>query len=419
MKYHALFLAIGLSIALVVASPMSSWAAVIMNGAMATPGDPSDWNEEADVWIFHTEGPNGVVLNNMPGITTIVTENLLLGSPVIGGVGKLTVTGLGASWEVRDLLEVGNLANSHGVLDVRDGGMIKADRLHLAMSVGSVGVMNVSGGIVLANSIEADNGMANLTLNGGIFQPLSSTGGFLTGNFNNLYLDGSGLSAGVAALTLQVDAGLTVGVSQVFTGDGGLAKTGYGTLVLNGAQSYTGLTDVASGLLTGEVSFAGGLTVRDGAIFAPGNGIWTTTIGGDYTQEPGAVLAMEIGRFGSDRLVVGGDVSLGGILALSFTDDIEEGRYVLIECLGEGVIQYMFDTMMVDGVLIERDFLYDSFDTAWFPSNDWWYMLSSGDGRVELTVSSSPPAGIPEPTALALLALGATVLCGRRRRGTV
>jgi len=259
--------------------------------------------------------------------------------------------------------------------------------------------------------------VADLAFNGGILKPLSSTDSFLSGNFNSLYLDGSGLSAGAAALTLQVDADLTVGVSKVFTGDGGLAKTGWGTLVLNGAQAYTGLTDVKNGMLMGDVSFAGGLTVRDGAIFAPGNnGIWTTTVGGEYTQEFGAVLAMTIGRSGSDRLVVGGNVNLGGTLALFFTDDIEEGSYVLIESLDDGVILQMFNAFTVNGVLVESKFLYGSSDTVWFQANDRWYTLSYGDSRMELVVSSSPPAGVPEPATLALLTFGAAALFGRRRR---
>ena len=54
---------------------------------------------------------------------------------------------------------------------------------------------------------------------------------------------------GTGASGIEVDANKTLTVSGVISGEGSLEKTGTGTLVLTGANSYTGLTTISAGTL--------------------------------------------------------------------------------------------------------------------------------------------------------------------------
>ena len=112
-------------------------------------------------------------------------------------------------------------------------------------------------------------------------------------------------------------------------GDGGLIKAGAGTLVLGGANTYTGDTIIEGGRLAvnGDTR-ASAFTVRPGGTLggtgtagrtvafgrvAPGNSIGTLTVAGDYVQAPGSVLEIEIDGAGhADLLDVQGDADLQG-----------------------------------------------------------------------------------------------------------
>jgi hypothetical protein len=71
-------------------------------------------------------------------------------------------------------------------------------------------------------------------------------------------------------------------------------------------------------VLGGNGTISGSVTSQ-GAV-APGNSPGTLNIGGSYTQQAGATLAIELASASSyDRLVVSGTASLAGTLAVSLT----------------------------------------------------------------------------------------------------
>lgn len=151
---------------------------------------------------------------------------------------------------------------------------------------------------------------------------------------------GNGLSIGNAIVlqdhtTLEVDGADIATQAGVISGAASLQKTGSGTLVLSGVNTVTGGTTVQAGSLqvgsaavpsaslAGNVQVASGATLTGGGSIggnavnagtvAPGVGLGTLTIGGNYTQQTGGTLAIDATPAGqSDRLVVGGKATIAG-----------------------------------------------------------------------------------------------------------
>ena len=144
---------------------------------------------------------------------------------------------------------------------------------------------------------------------------------------------GNNLSTGVSGVIS--DCGPTGTECQAFNSaqpstGGSLVKTGTGTLMLSGANTYTGPTVVNQGKLVvngsivsdvtvdnggelGGTGQIGALTVGNGGVYAPGNSIGTQTVNGAFTLGSGAVYRVEANAQGqSDKVVVKGAVNLTG-----------------------------------------------------------------------------------------------------------
>ncbi|WP_165799279.1 autotransporter-associated beta strand repeat-containing protein [Caulobacter zeae] len=160
-------------------------------------------------------------------------------------------------------------------------------------------------------------------------------------------------------------ADMTATIASAIGGTSELVKTDLGTLVLTGANTYSGATTLNAGglYINGDQSAAGGLTrvnggllggsgviggavsVADGATLAPGGSAGaagTLTINGGLMLAGGSILDFQLGQAGvaggglNDLLVVKGDLTLDGVLNVSQTagGTFGAGVYRLISYAG-------------------------------------------------------------------------------------
>lgn len=141
---------------------------------------------------------------------------------------------------------------------------------------------------------------------------------------------------------------------------------------------------------------------QNGGILAPGNSIGTTTIYGDYTQAAAGTLEIEIASPGIagvdyDLVTVNGNVDLDGQL--------------LVNSIGySGGLGDVFDILTATGTIDIANLAL----AADQPANTRWLLgvvAGSGGGQI-LRLSTA----VPEPSTLALAALGLAALAGWTRR---
>ncbi|RYD48937.1 MAG: autotransporter domain-containing protein, partial [Verrucomicrobiaceae bacterium] len=190
--------------------------------------------------------------------------------------------------------------------------------------------LHIGGGGVVDTTLIVGAGSGLVSIDGGTVR-LRKSGeafsGFLPGQ---IMIEDGGLT-----LDSRVHA---VSVSSLLDGEGGLTKTGQGSLVLTAGNTYQGETRVREGSLvlnniSGSATGSGKVRVMTGGLLsgvgsmsgdllnygtvAPGNSPGALHVGGDFKQSTGATLEMEIGKSGEhDVLAVEGKVSLGGTLRI-------------------------------------------------------------------------------------------------------
>ncbi len=194
-------------------------------------------------------------------------------------------------------------------------------------------------------------GLTPWTLSGGVLSisadaSLGDAAGRLTFSGGTLRLTtdaamSRGVSLAAAGGTIETAAGTTLTAAGTIGGDGGLTKTGEGTLVLTAANTYAGGTTISSGTLQlGDGGTSGGIVddvansgalvffrsnalTLDGAISGSGvveqRGTGTTVLTGASTYTGGTTISsgtLQLGDGGATGSIVG-DVANSGTLVFN------------------------------------------------------------------------------------------------------
>jgi outer membrane autotransporter protein len=278
-------------------------------------------------------GVTAFLVTSTAGGATI-TNN---GGTLVSALGGVTVFGgrTGVRGDPLDSLLIRLSALGSSDLDTSSAGS--------ATIISNGGTLGGSGGTTefLAHS---DGGTARAITNGnGNFDisRLVSAGmgiGSIEGS-GNYFLGSKTLTVGGNNLSTTVSGVIQDGGFFGGTGTGGsITKIGSGTLTLTGRNTYTGVTTVNSGSLIVDGSIesaqtvvnAGGLLGGNGfvgprsggslvnsGIVSPGDSPGTLTVNGNYTQNAGGTLRIEVASVTQhDLLAVTGHASLAGTLQL-------------------------------------------------------------------------------------------------------
>jgi autotransporter-associated beta strand protein len=273
----------------------------VNGGVTIDPGATMTWANGAATLVGPGAGGTGIgVVDN--GSLVVIAQNGLTGPFQISGSGSLTLQS--------GVFTINAASTYTGATTIAQGA---------AFGLAGAGSISRSSGVEVdgAFDITATNGGASIT-------SLSGS------RFGSVQL-------GAQTLTLTNASGTFAGV--ITGAGGGLTITG-GTEVLNGQNTYTGLTTVsagtlevgdlqhgalvsggvvvgAAGTLSGHGTILGAATNTAGGTVAPGGTIGTLTVG-SYTQGANSTLAIEVSPAAASQLNSVGAASLNGTLAITF-----------------------------------------------------------------------------------------------------
>ncbi|WP_192906056.1 fibronectin-binding autotransporter adhesin ShdA [Salmonella enterica] len=269
--------------------------------------------------------------------------------------GGTTISGGTLTADHADSLGSGDIDNS-GVLQVGEGELEN--------------ILSGSGSLVKTGTGELTLSGDN-TYSGGT----TITGGTLTAD----HADSLGTGAVANSGVLQVGEGE---LENTLSGSGSLVKTGTGELTLGGDNSYSGATTITDGTLiaanvnalgSGNIDNSGTLildangafelanvTTHSGATTALAAG--STLDAGQFTQEDGSTLSIDLGAATDDAVITADSVALGGTLNVtgigSVTDSWTPEAYTYTLIGSDSAITTDFDDLTVAGMNREDvDFL--------------------------------------------------------------
>lgn len=315
---------------------------------------------------------NGDVDLGSNSLTLVVAGDDSELSGVISGTGNLTKEGNGT-------LTVSGTNTYTGVTSLNNG----TTRITDSAAFGGSGLVNMAGTTTTTLEIGADGlTVANqffIRNNGSVktirFDEAGVNSATFTGNFTHhedrpdrFFIDTG------AEDTLTLSGNLFVTVASA--GDAGITKTGEGTLILSGTNTYNGATNVtagtllingdnsgvstvvnvASGATLGGVGIIGGsLVTSAGSIVAPGNsGIGNLTINGDATIGGGLEIVAGAGAANVDLLTVAGTLDVSGATLQASGAGLDQAEYILATYTGVDPTAFASKTVPA-GYVVEFD----------------------------------------------------------------
>ncbi|EAZ6776910.1 fibronectin-binding autotransporter adhesin ShdA, partial [Salmonella enterica] len=289
------------------------------------------------------------------------------GSLVKTGTGELTLNGdndYSGGTTIDDGVLIADNADSLGTGAVANNGVLQVGEGELKNTLSGTGSL-------------VKIGTGELTLNGDndYSGGTTITGGTLIAASVNALGSGDIDNSGV----LQVGEGE---LKNTLFGSGSLVKTGTGELTLSGDNTYSGGTTISGGTLiaanvnalgSGDIDNSGTLildangafelanvTTHSGATTALAAG--STLDAGQFTQEDGSTLSIDLGAATDDAVITADSVALGGTLNVtgigSVTDSWTPEAYTYTLIGSDSAITTDFDDLTVAGMNREDvDFL--------------------------------------------------------------
>jgi fibronectin-binding autotransporter adhesin len=331
---------------------------LISANATGTAGNTVLGSSASDVLVGNTSGAFSAGLLTDAAVTISRNVRAQSGNTGIISLGGYTANASTFSGSV--FLGTDSVATGKGVtLTAVSGGTVTfSGVIQDPTGVTTRGVLTKDGaGTVVLSGVNTYAG--GTIINGGTLSisqvaNLGATTGGLTINAGTLEIStgfstGRAISLGDATSTFQIDPSQTYTVTSAIAGSGSLNKTGTGTMVLSGGNSYTGATNVSAGTLqisaierianTSDLNVSGGtfdvqtfsetvrnVTLSSGSITGTGTG---TLIGSTYAVQSGTASAILAGTGATMTKTTAGTVTLTGANTFTGATTVSGGTLTL------------------------------------------------------------------------------------------
>ncbi len=159
-------------------------------GEVTVTGGGSRW-QSADIQYIGMGGQGTLTIENGGGVTN--TADAFIGYHTTG-IGNVTVTGGGSTWESSGDLYLGR--NGEGTLTIEDGGFVNPDETFIADQAGSIGAATVTGAgshlITIGISVGSAGAGSLVIADGGLVDNRGATIGQFAGSEGHALVTGTG-----------------------------------------------------------------------------------------------------------------------------------------------------------------------------------------------------------------------------------
>lgn len=380
--------------------------------------------------LIKIDGGTTVNVNTGGTLSASGTAAIVVGGSASQG-GTLNVEG-GAVSTTNNNLVLANGTGATGTVNVNSGtvtlgGTSSVVRFGTSGGTSGTATLNLNGGTLATTGLtRTGTTVATVNYNGGVLKATKTNASFMTGTITSAVKAG-GAKIDTNSFDITLSQALTHDSGLGSTADGGLTKSGTGTLTLAAANTFNGRTLVSAGTL----ALSDVLALQNSALDVSGAGTVTfTAVASDYTlgglqgvgtlTATGKTIALNANGTSAATITGAGDFqgsaaitvaasafTFDGTLNVTISNTLSTGSHTFN--LFDGQTGGAFDGVSIAGSYTANGGSGSAFTDA--NGNSFTFNNSTGD--LSVTISA-----IPEPSTYAILA-GASMLglavCRRRK----